>query len=447
MKYNNDLFVEHLKGMVQIPTVSSVDPDKIDKEAYLQLHAYLEKAYPLVHKTMTKEVVGRVGLIYHWKGTGKSGKLPLLLTGHQDVVPEGDHSMWKHPPYEGVIADGCLWGRGSTDSKCNLQAYFDAIELLIADGFVPDYDIYITSGYNEEIMGGPEAAAGLITDAMKKRGIELGMAIDECGGISKQGDQYVATLYFCEKGYADFEFSYNDVGGHSAQPGKHTALGIIGQTICLIEQNQMPRKKTQPVVDMLKAMAPFAPEERKAMYADPDAHWDELVALAEEGDRFLNCMTRTTTAVTMAKGSDQANILPERAYIITNSRLLPGETLEDLEAHFKTFIPEGVQVRLVKGHNPPLISSIDTSGYRLIQKICEEKYPGVKFVPSMLFGGTDSRFYSDMSPTKSVYRFTGLKSDSRWGGAHQVNERIACDILTDNVDFYVRLIKEYGSAE
>ena len=158
-------------------------------------------------------------------------------------------------------------------------------------------------------------------------------------------------------------------------------------------------------------------------------------------------MTRTTTAATMSHGSDQANILPERASVITNSRILPGETLEDLEAHFAKVMPEGVKFRLVKGHNPPAISTTDSYGYRLIQKIISEKYPGVTFIPSMLAGGTDSRYYCDLTPTKSVYRFTGILSSERTGGAHQVNEHIDTNIIVDNVDFYVQLFKGYGSAE
>lgn len=182
------------------------------------------------------------------------------------------------------------------------------------------------------------------------------------------------------------------------------------------------------------------------MFADPEGNWEEIKALAET-DKAVNQMTRTTTAATMAKGSDQANILPERAAIVTNSRLLPGETLEDLEAHFKKVMPEEVKFRLVKGHNPPAISTTDSYGYRLISKIVEEKYPGVTIIPSMLAGGTDSRYYCDLTPTKSVYRFTGILSSDRTGGAHQVNEHIDTNIIADNVDFYVRLFKGYGDAE
>ena len=95
MRYDKELYAKHLQGMVRFPTVSNADPEKVDWETFLGLHKYLEETYPLVHKTLTKEVFGKVGLLYHWKGTGKSGKLPLMLTAHQDVVPEGVSSMWK----------------------------------------------------------------------------------------------------------------------------------------------------------------------------------------------------------------------------------------------------------------------------------------------------------------------------------------------------------------
>lgn len=446
MKLDNDLYVKHLQGMIKYPTVSSVDPEKIDMEAFLAFHKYLEETYPLVHKTMTKEVFGKVGLLYHWKGTGKSGKLPLMLTAHQDVVPEGDHSMWKYPPYEGVIAEGCLWGRGTTDSKCNIQAYMDALEALIADGFVPDYDIYLGFGYNEEIMGGPGAAGAILADLLKNRGIELGLEIDECGGIMQEGDKLVAQIFPSEKGYADFEFSMKDPGGHSAQPGEHSSLGVIGKTACILEENVLPQRLEAPTIEQMKAMAPFLEGELAELFKDPEANWETLKPIMAK-DRTYNAMTRTTTAVTMARGSDQANILPERAWLVINNRLLAGDTLESLQKFYESIVPEGVEVKLLKGHNMPTVSSTDTVGYRLIQSIVEKKYPGITMMPSLLLGGTDARYYCDICPSHSVYRFTGLRYSSKWGGAHQVNERIDTDILADNVEFYVELIKGYGSAK
>lgn len=443
MTYDNDLFVAHLQGMVRIPTVSHPDPEAMDWGAFGRLHDYLAATWPLVHQKFSREVVGRAGLLYRWKGAGRPPREPLMLIAHQDVVPEGDPALWKHPPYAGEIADGCLWGRGATDSKCNIQAYMDALELLIAGGFQPGCDIWLGFGYNEEIMGGPHAAAPLIAGELKKRGVSLGLLLDECGGVERRNGAWVATIYTCEKGYADFEFTAKDAGGHSSLPPKHSALGVVGHAAWLIENNQSPCRLTAPVAEQMKAQAPLAGGELGTLYGDPESNFDRLAELGES-DRALNGLLRTTTAVTMASGSPQANVLPETARLIVNSRLLPGDTLERLQSHLQSAVPEGVAVRLVKGHNPPAVSSTASEGYQTIRSVVEEKYPGAVFVPSMLLGGTDSRYYCELSPSRSVYRMTGLKHDGRWGGAHQANERIACDILADNVDFYVRLIRRWA---
>jgi carboxypeptidase PM20D1 len=108
-------------------------------------------------------------------------------------------------------------------------------------------------------------------------------------------------------------------------------------------------------------------------------------------------------------------------------------------------MPKGVTVRLIKGSDPAPVSSDETEGYRMIRETVEEMYPGIVMIPSMLLGGTDSRYYCGLSPTHSVYRFTGLRYDPRWGGAHKADERIACDILADNVKFYVQLIQRYAA--
>jgi len=445
LKDKKETFISHLQGMVQIPTVSSSDPEKTRVEEFLKLHAYLEKAYPLVHQKMEREIIGKCALLYHWKGTGRSKQLPLLMTAHQDVVPEGDHAMWKYPPFSGYVdEEGIMYGRGTTDSKCNIQAYMDALELLIEDGFEPDYDLYFAFGYNEEIMGGKGAAGQYLHDELVKRGIQLGMAIDECGGISKTEDgRYIGEIFVSEKGYADHEIFMDVQGGHAAYPPLHTSVTRLGKAVYELEENRMKPKLCDPVIQEMQARVPFAKEEYKAYFSDPKGYEKELLELAQS-DSLINTMLRTTTTPTMSKGSDQANILPEHASIITNSRILPGETIEDLEKHFKEVLPEEVSFRLIKGHNPPIVSSTESYGYRLLEEIVSEKYPGITMIPCMMAGGTDSRYYSDLSPSHSVYRFTGIFQSGKSGGAHSVNEHIDTNILVDNVAFYMELFKRYG---
>ena len=91
---------EHLAGAVRFATVSNADNSLTDYTKFDAFHEYLKETYPLVHKHLTLEHTGQAGLLYHWKGTGKSGAAPLLLMAHQDVVPEGDLEKWhiRHTP-------------------------------------------------------------------------------------------------------------------------------------------------------------------------------------------------------------------------------------------------------------------------------------------------------------------------------------------------------------
>ena len=445
---SNEILAEHLSGLVRFPTISCQKVEDMDMDAFLGMHKYIEKTYPNISRTLTKEVIGPCGLLYKWKGSGNSDRLPLLLMAHQDVVPEGDWNKWKYPPFEGRIADGCVWGRGSVDSKANMLACLESVEYLIEMDVTPGCDVYLAFGYNEEIAGTEGSAAGMIADTLEVRGIKLGMVMDECGYLEKKGDCYAAKLLFCEKGYSDVEISVPLLGGHSCKPPKHSGLGILAKAICAIEDNPMPQRLIYPVVEQFKAMAPFIEDEyQRKLFSEPEKYREELFAFCER-DPELNASTRTTSVVTMAKGSDQANILPERAWAVVNNRILPGETVDDLLDHYRKVLPEGVEMRLVKGSNPPPVQSLTSTAYHVIDSVLSEMYPGYKMVPTLLLGGTDSRYFCKICPTGSSYRMTGLVYDSRWAGnTHRANERIACDVLVPNVEFYIKVVEKYTEAK
>lgn len=447
LKYNNDLYVEHLIKMCQVPTVSSADHDKTRVEEFQKLHKVFEECYPTIHKKMTKEIVGLCGLLYHFKSNNQSGKLPLMLIAHQDVVPEGDHSMWKYPPFACEIHDGCIWGRGVTDSKNNIMAYMDALEMLFNEGWEPDYDLYLGFGYNEEVMGGPGAAAPQIVALLESRGVKLGALIDECGGIIKNANGFCyGEIDICEKGYLDVEFTALDNGGHSCAPSKNNALVKLAQTMIAIDENPMAPFMSPVVVTQLKAQHKHGLIENKELDAlcdDVEGNWDKIVAVCEK-DRLLNPLIRTTNAITMCEGSAQANIIPEKAKLIVNNRILPGQTKEELLAHFEKLLPEGVEMHVVKGDNPPAVQSTESNMYKLLEGIVAEQFNGAPLVPMLLTGGTDSRYYCGICPTDSCYRFTGMLHDGRSGGAHQVNEHVAVDILEGDVKMYVNVLLKYG---
>ena len=85
---------------------------------------------------------------------------------HQDVVPA--EGTWEHAPFSGDIADGKVWGRGASDTKCSVMAFFQAVEELLAAGYEPANDVYIASSCTEEWAG--DGAPKLVAE-LKRRGV------------------------------------------------------------------------------------------------------------------------------------------------------------------------------------------------------------------------------------------------------------------------------------
>lgn len=164
---------EKLSRMIQCDTTSY--PHVADRERFLQFHQLLEELFPLVHNHLEKtEIDGN--LLYYWKG--KSSEKPILLMSHQDVVPA--EGTWTHEPFSGDIADGKVWGRGAADTKCSLMAFFEAVEQLLAENYVPEMDVYLASSCTEEWAGD---GAPKIVKELQNRGVELFLVCDEGGGI------------------------------------------------------------------------------------------------------------------------------------------------------------------------------------------------------------------------------------------------------------------------
>lgn len=80
----------------------------------------------------------------------KTAKNVMLMSRHDVVAAEGE---WKYPPFSGQIAENCIWGRGTVDTKTPLFAEFSALEELLKDGWNPPCNVYLVSSHNEEIAG------------------------------------------------------------------------------------------------------------------------------------------------------------------------------------------------------------------------------------------------------------------------------------------------------
>ena len=205
-------YAQKLSRMVQYDTTSYADTDQ--RETFLGYHKILEELFPLVHRHLAKtEIAG--SLLYHWKG--KDDKYPVVLMGHQDVVPVSGE--WSKPPFSGEISEGKVWGRGSVDTKCSCMAFFQAVEELLAEGYVPEQDVWLSTSCTEE-WGGPGCPA--LVDELRRRGVKPWLVCDEGGGLYTDPMMGIkgnfAMIGVSEKGRANVKFIARGKGGHASTP-------------------------------------------------------------------------------------------------------------------------------------------------------------------------------------------------------------------------------------
>lgn len=439
--------VRNLSGAIQIPTISYPEEELVDWAQFEKFHAYLEKTYPLIHQTMTREVVSRASLLYRWKGEDSSLDAIALLS-HQDVVPvsEGTEDDWKYPAFDGHNDGEFLWGRGALDMKNHLICVMEAVETLLAEGFVPKRDVYLCFGHNEEVVGSDNSGAGAMMETLRERGVHLDSVLDEGGAflpVKVKGilDACLAGVGISEKGYADFEISVNAKGGHSSQPPDRTALGDIAEVILDLESNQFKAKLMPFMLELLNNVGRNLPYYLRVVACNIGALRPLLKAVMKRIP-VAACLIRTTTAATMAQGSPAANVLPQKATINVNFRMMPGTSIKDVENHIRKVVRnKDIEVKFVKGKEASKFSPTDSRAFQTIKKLCLQQEPDAIVAPYLVMGGTDACFYEPIC--ENVNRFAPFKITTELlQCTHATNERIPVETIGNGVAFFKQYVRQ-----
>ncbi len=446
-KVDVDRFIRNLSKAIQIPTICNVDESVVDWSKFDEFHAFLKDAYPLIHEKLDLEIISTRSLLYHWKSAHPE-KEPIALLSHQDVVPvtPGTEGDWEYPPFSGEVADGFVWGRGAIDMKNHLIGVMEAVETLLEEGYVPERDVYLCFGHNEEVMAeGNLCGATCMMEWFKERGIKLDSVIDEGGAIlevkvDKVIDGHLAGVGLAEKGHVDFEISVDAKGGHSSQPPKHSALGKLSKILCNLENHQFKAELTPQLCSLFNEIGKNTTYPVRCVMSNFPILKPLITKVCSEIPPVASMM-RTTTAVTMANGSPAPNVLPQKASAVVNFRIMPGQTVEDVEKHIRKYAGSKADVKMLAGKNPSKISPTDSRAFKAIEKICKGMDPKAIVAPYLVMGGTDSRQYEDVCD--NIYRYSPfLMNTGLLLTTHGTNERIPVSSLEDGVAFFKRYIRE-----
>ena len=435
---------ERLAGSLRIATISSDSADEFDGEAFVELHGYLERAFPRVHSHLQREKVAQHSLLYTWQGTDSSLK-PILLVGHMDVVPvePGSQNKWDYEPFGGRIADGHVWGRGAIDNKSTVLGTLEAVEMLIAEGFRPTRTVYLAYGHDEEVGG--RGGAREIAALLKNRGVELEMVLDE-GGVIGDGvlpgvSAPVALVGIAEKGFVSVELSVRTAGGHSSLPPAHSAVGIVSGAVAKLERNQMPARLEGPTRLMFEQIGPRFQYPQRAIFANL---WltRAIVLRKLVNTPTTNAMVRTTTAPTMFQSGTKDNVLPSYARAVVNFRILPGDSIAAVVEHVRRTIDDD-RVKIEIGGRftaePSTVSRTDSQSFRTLERSIRQVTPDVVVAPYLVVVVTDARYYAGLS--RNVFRFLPLRLTSRdLDRMHGTNERIGINEYHTAIRTYRELL-------
>jgi carboxypeptidase PM20D1 len=434
-----DRATQHLAEAVRLRTVSHQDPAENDAAEWDRLHAWLVETYPAAHAAMQREVVAGHTLVYTWPGTD-TARRPVVLLAHHDVVPvtAGTEGEWRHPPFDGIVADGAVWGRGAIDNKGSLVALFESLEALAAAGFRPAASVIVVSGHDEETGGmGAAAAAALLAS----RGIDAEFVLDE--GLAVVADfpllgRPVALVGIAEKGYATLRVTARATGGHSSAPPAETGVETLAKAVLAITAQPFPLRFDGPAADMLRALAPEAAFPVRMAVANEWLFGPLLVrqiAATPAGAATLH----TTIAPTMLRGSPKENVLPQDAAAWINYRIAPGQTSDEVLARARE-VTQGLAVDLQwerPPSEPPPVSSTDSRGWQWIAAAAAAG--GWPVAPGLVTATTDSRHMTAVS--RDIYRFQPVVASMReFEMIHGTNEHLSLDNLGRLTEFYTRLI-------
>jgi len=435
----------HLSAAIRFRTVSHQDPAQDDRQQWRDLRDFLARTYPATHRALKRELVNGDGLLYTWPGSDPAAR-PILLMAHQDVVPvePGTESSWTHPPFDGTIADGFVWGRGALDDKASLISIMEAVESLVTDGFRPRRTVYIASGFDEEVGGHQGAAA--IAALLASRNVRLEYVLDEgravVEGLVPDVSRPVALIGVAEKGFVSAELTCEMEGGHSSMPPPATAVGVLAAAIDRLERHQMPARLRGVTRENLRSLAPYMPFGRRMMLSNL---WlfGPFVTRALEREPVTNAAVRTTTAPTIFQAGVKENLLPSRARAVVNFRILQGDSVAGVLDHVRRVVAdERVTVRRLEGtvSEPSPESSTASPAYRAIAAGALAFAPDAVASPSLFVGGTDSRYFAGLAD--DVYRFSPARLRAEdLKRIHGTNERYAVDQLAPAIDFYRRILR------
>ena len=438
--FDREKAVENLQKLIRCKTVSSYVKEDEDDAEFEKLIDMLPELYPNVFKTCEFLKLEDRGLLFHWKG--KNNGDPAVLMAHYDVVPVEEEN-WEKPPFEAVIENGVLWGRGSLDTKVTFNGILTGANHLIGEGFVPENDIYFAFSGGEEVNG---PGAIRIVDWFEEHHITPSMVVDEGGAVVENVFPGVkkpcGLVGIAEKGMMNLTYEVASDGGHASAPSPHTPVGVLAAACKKVEGHPFKSHVTKPVAEMFDTLGRESTFVYRMIFANLWCFKGVLDMICKKSGGELNALMCTTVAFTQMQGSKAPNVIPPSASMLSNIRINPADSIEGVKNYIGGVIGDDrIKFTESSAMEPSRISRTDCEGWERVVNAVEGTWPGCIVAPYLMVQCSDSRHYGRISD--KVYRFSAmdLTAEERHT-IHGNNERIRLETVGKATEFFIRVMRQ-----
>lgn len=428
--------VELLRDLIRFDTTNPPG----DERACIQWIAELLDAYEIEYETYAADpdrpiLVGRI----------EGGEAaPLLLYGHVDVVPaEGD---WTHPPFDGVLEDGYVWGRGALDMKGGVAMFLAAFLRVAAEELQPAGDLLLCVVPDEE-AGGDEGLGYMVEEhAEAFEGVEY--ALGEFGGFSLHaaGERFY-PIQVNEKQICWLEATFHGDGGHGALPRTDDATARMARFIDALDGTRLPVHSVPAAEEMVGQMADALPLPTSLFIRALHRPWltDHVLDLLGEDGELFDALTHNVVNETIVRGGTKENVVPESVSLTLDCRLLPGQTPEDVIAELEAAVGDVAEhvtfevIRYEAGPSAPDMGFVETLG-----GVIEAADPDGRAIPLLLPAVTDGRHLAKLGIQSYGFTPMNLPDDFAFMEViHAPDERIPAGCLDWGTERVVEAIRRY----
>ena len=344
----------------------------------------------------------------------------LLVHGHLDVVPASAPD-WRHDPFAGEVADGCIWGRGAVDMKDMDAMILAVVRQRLREGRPPARDVVLAFTADEE-AGGAWGARWLVEN---HPGLFEGVteAVGEVGGFSVTlGRQRLYLLQTAEKGLAWMRLTARGTAGHGSMIQRDNAVTELAEAIGRLGRHEWPVRLLPSVRAFLEGAAEALGVE--FMPNDPELSLGKLGSIS----RIIGATLRNTANPTVLSAGYKVNVVPQTATAEVDGRFLPGYE-QEFYAELDRVLGPGVTRELIHG-DIAVETTPDGALYEAMTSALIAEDPQARVIPYCLSAGTDAKSFSRLGMRCFGFAPLRLPPDLDFSGMfHGIDERVPVDAL------------------